>query len=173
MPMPELTPILHEDFVAAVKLLAAQIADSGWTPDFLIGIGRGGLTPAVFLSHAAGLQMLSVDYSSPVPDFSGEPLVKLAARTRAGEKLLFVDDINDTGGTINRLIAELGAAGATRENVRFATLMDNCRSAARVDYAARIIDRAVVKDWFVFPWEAVAPTATVLEDAAAVPERTA
>ncbi|MBX9795251.1 phosphoribosyltransferase [Sphingomonas sp.] len=171
--MPELTPIAHDEFVAGVRVLAAQLADSGWTPDFLIGIGRGGLTPAVFLSHAAGLKMLSVDYSSPVADFSGEPLVKLAARTRAGEKLLFVDDINDTGGTITRLRQELAAAGAVEGAVRFATLIDNCRSIARVDYAARVIDRAVVKDWFVFPWEAVAPTATVLEDAAAVPERTA
>ena len=171
--MPKLTPVAYEQFVADVRELAAAIPASGWAPDFLIGIGRGGLAPAVYLSHATGWPMLSVDYSSNVPDFSGDPLVRLARRAAAGERLLFVDDINDSGGTITRLRAELAAAGAPEGAIRFATLIDNIRSSARVEYAARAIDRAAVKDWFVFPWEAMAPTETVLEDAAAVPERTA
>ncbi len=171
--MPELTPIPQEAFVGAIHLLARQVAETGWTPSFLIGIGRGGLTPAVFLSHATGLPMLSVDYSSQVPDFAAEPLVKLARRTRQGERLLFVDDINDTGRTIVHLRSVLAGNGAVAENTRFATLIDNVRSMARVEYAARTIDRAVTKDWFVFPWEAVAPTSAILDDAVAVPERTA
>lgn len=171
--MPELTPISQGDFVDAVHVLAGQIARMDWRPSFLIGIGRGGLVPAVFLSHATGLPTLSVDYSSQVPDFAAEPLRKLARRTQQDERLLFVDDINDTGRTIVHLRQVLADAGAIAANVRFATLIDNVRSLARVDYAARVIDRAVTKDWFVFPWEAVAPTATILEDAVAVPERTA
>ncbi len=173
MPVPELTPIPQEVFVEAIHVLARQVAAAGWVPSFLIGIGRGGLTPAVFLSHAAGLPMLSIDYSSQVPDFAAEPLAKLARRTRQGDRLLFVDDINDTGRTIAHLRSVLADDGARTENIRFATLIDNIRSMARVDYAARTIDRAITKDWFVFPWEAVAPTGTILEDAAAVPERTA
>ncbi|MBX9881869.1 MAG: phosphoribosyltransferase domain-containing protein [Sphingomonas sp.] len=171
--MPKLTPVPYEAFVADVRELARAIPASGWTPDFLIGIGRGGLAPAVYLSHATGWPMLSVDYSSNVHDFSGAPLVRLAERAAAGERLLFVDDINDSGGTITRLRGELAAAGAPNGAIRFATLLDNVRSSARVEYAARQLDRSVVKDWFVFPWEAMAPTEIVLEDAAAVPERTA
>jgi hypothetical protein len=56
-------------------------------------------------------------------------------------------------------------------SIRFATLIDNVSSAERVDYSARTIDRAVTKDWFVFPWEAVAPATSLADDAAAVPER--
>lgn len=52
-------------------------------------------------------------------------------------------------------------------------LIDNVSSAERIDYRARTIDRQVTKDWFVFPWEAVAPAATIAEDAAEVPERIA
>jgi len=168
------TEIPHEDFVAAVRALALQLADDAvWKPDFIIGIGRGGLAPALYLSHASGLPMLSVDYSSGTPDFAEQPLVNLAARTRAGERLLFVDDINDSGRTIAQLRAALDAAGAAADTVRFATLIDNLSSIARVDYRARTIDRRETKDWFVFPWEAVAPAATLVEDAEAVPERTA
>ncbi len=171
--MPVFTPIPHQEFLEAIAVLAAQIGEDGWTPTYLIGVGRGGLVPAVFLSHACGLAMLSVDYSSRVEEFAGAALGKLAARTRSGDRLLFVDDINDTGGTIGQLRTTLAEEGAVEGAIRFATLIDNSRSAQRVDYRARTIDRAVTKDWFVFPWEAVAPASTLAEDAAAVPERTA
>lgn len=172
--MPTLTPIPQERFVADVLLLAdAVAADADWRPTFLIGIGRGGLVPAVYLSHATGVQTLSCDLSSHVPDFSDDVLVRLAARTRDGERLLFVDDINDSGRTIAELRRLLAAADAVPGAVRFATLLDNSVSAQRVEYRARTIDRTVTKDWFVFPWEALAPAEAITEDAAEVPERTA
>lgn len=171
--MPVFTRISHEDFVSQVLALAEQIHVDPWRPSFIIGIGRGGLAPAVYLSHATGLPMLSVDHSSEVPDFADAPLVRLAARAKGGERLLFLDDINDTGGTIAKLRKALIDAGAAPQNVRFATLIDNVGSSERVDYRARTIDRAITKDWFVFPWEAVAPQTSLDDDAAAVPERTA
>ena len=169
--MPTFTRIPHDDYVAMVLALADQVRGGAWTPSFIIGIGRGGLAPAVYLSHATGLPMLSVDHSSEVPDFADAPLVRLAARTRGGERLLLLDDINDSGATIAKLRRALAEAGAAAANLRFATLIDNIGSSQRVDYAARTIDRAATKDWFVFPWEAVAPQASLDEDAAAVPAR--
>jgi hypoxanthine phosphoribosyltransferase len=171
--MPVFADVAQEEFVAGVQAIATQLAAGSWTPAFIVGVGRGGLVPAVFLSHATGLPMLSVDHSSQVKDFADEPLVKLAARTRDGERLLFVDDINDSGRTITHLRAALAAAGAAEGAVRFATLIDNESSAEMVDYRYRTIDRRVTKDWFVFPWEAVAPAASLEEDAAAVPDRIA
>jgi len=167
------TPIEQEDFVAAIHTLAGRMAEDAWKPDFIIGVGRGGLAPAVFLSHATGLPMLSVDYSSQVKDFADEPLLKLAKRTQSGERLLFLDDINDSGRTIGHLREKLAEGGAAEGSIRFATLIDNVSSAQRVDYHARTIDRRVTKDWFIFPWEAVAPAAAIEDDAAVVPERIA
>lgn len=171
---PILTPISYADFIADVAMLSAAIrADTAWQPHFLVGIGRGGLVPCTYLSHATTLSMLSIDCSSDVAAFGDRLIVELATRTRAGEALLFVDDINDTGRTIERLQAMLRAAGAVPDAIRFAVLIDNIGSQVRVDYRARTIDRAVTKDWFVFPWEAVAPTAAIVHDALLVPERTA
>jgi uncharacterized protein len=171
---PVLTPISYADFIADIDALAQAIrADAAWQPDFLVGIGRGGLVPCTYLSHATGLAMLSVDYSSGVPAFADQLVVELAARTRGGETLLFVDDINDSGGTIERIRHTLRDAGAVDTAIRFGVLIDNVESMARVDYWSRTIDRAVTKDWFVFPWEAMAPTSTVVHDALLVPERTA
>jgi uncharacterized protein len=167
------THIPQGQFVADIRVLAERIAGDGWRPDYLIGIGRGGLVPAVFLSHATGLPMLSVDFSSQAPDFADEPLRRLACRTQDGDRLLLVDDINDSGRTIAQLRGRLAEEGAVAGHVRFATLIDNVSSAERVEYHARTIDRRETKDWFIFPWEAVAPDVAIAADAAAVPERIA
>ena len=168
------THIPQAQFVADILTLAGKLeADAAWRATFIIGVGRGGLVPAVYLSHATGLPMLSVDFSSHVVDFADAPLVRLAARTRTGERLLFLDDINDSGRTIANLRGALADAEAQPGGIRFATLMDNVRSTQRVEYHARTIDRSVTKDWFIFPWEAVAPDAAIVEDAGQVPERIA
>ena len=86
--MPTFTPIPHDAFEAQVKVLAADIIDSGWTPSFIIGIGRGGLAPAVYLSHRLGLPLVSIDHSTRIAQFGEELVAVLAGRTRAGEHLV-------------------------------------------------------------------------------------
>jgi hypoxanthine phosphoribosyltransferase len=169
--MTNLANIAQPEFLTAIHYLVNRVREDGWLPTSIIGIGRGGLVPAVYMSHASGVPMLSVDYSSHDPDFSAELLVRLARRSAGGARLLFVDDINDSGKSIGDLRAALAAAGAVADNIRFAVLIDNVISAQRVDYRFRTIDRSQNKDWFVFPWESVAPVATIVGDAAVVPER--
>lgn len=165
---PVLTFISHDQFLADVRSLATAVAadPADWLPTLIVGVGRGGLVPAVYLSHATGIPMLSCDMSHP-----GGMLDRLAQRSQAGELLLFVDDINDSGRTIGLIRNWLVDEGAEAAAVRFATLLDNEVSAERVEYRARSIDRRVVKDWFVFPWEALASHEALTRDAAEVPER--
>jgi hypoxanthine phosphoribosyltransferase len=117
--------------------------------------------------------LLSVDHSSGVPGFAEELLGKLAAATRDGTQILLVDDINDSGRTIDTLRNIFVTRGGVAPNLRVAVLIDNVRSSARVDYRARMIDRSDDKRWFVFPWEAMADRATLVEEAGEVPERLA
>ncbi|MDX3899758.1 MAG: phosphoribosyltransferase domain-containing protein [Sphingobium sp.] len=170
---PELHYIADEAFLAEIKTVAQQIMTDIWRPDFVIGIGRGGLVPAVYISHRINLPMLSIDHSSKVPGFADELLAKVAAKSALGVRLLFIDDINDSGGTIDyirRLLTDNGCDGA---NLRFAVLINNSRSRASVDYWAQMIDRDMDKRWFVFPWEAVGEMDAIVEEALSVPERLA
>jgi hypoxanthine phosphoribosyltransferase len=169
---PTLNYISHEDFLRDIEGVAQRIEQGGWRPDFLVGIGRGGLAPAAYLSHRLDVPLLSVDHSSKVSGFADELLVKLAALLAEGKRVLFVDDINDSGSTINYLREAVLRHGDTG-GLRFAVLIDNRRSLATVDYRARTIDRSVNKDWFVFPWEAVAMRSTLVQEAREVPERLA
>jgi len=170
---PTLYYLPYEDFLADLEAVAAQVEGDSWRPDFLVGIGRGGLVPAAYLSHRTGIAMLSVDHSSGEPGFAGELLDKLAAKIRAGRRILIVDDINDSGATIAHLRAAIEAKCGDGAGLRVAVLVDNVSSKARTDYRGTRIDRSSDKRWFVFPWEAVAPPATLFVEAAEVPERLA
>ncbi len=170
---PVLNYIAYEDFLAKVRGLSRLVAADNWQPDYIIGIGRGGLVPAVYISHELQVPMLSIDHSSKVPGFADELLGTVAGKSIDGTRLLFVDDINDSGGTIVYIRKLLADFGCNKENLRFAVLMDNSRSQARVDYAAECIDRAQDKRWFVFPWEAVMTAERLAEEAQAIPERLA
>jgi uncharacterized protein len=163
---PALLYIDQTQFIDDVRTLARFLRSSDWQPDFIVGIGRGGLVPAVFLSHATGIALLSVDHSSKVPTFGDELLTKLADKTNVGERLLIVDDINDSGKTLQYLKAAFLEAGGIAASLRVAVLIDNIRSIETVDYRARTIDREQEPRWFVFPWEAMAETEKMLVDAA-------
>ena len=170
---PRLSYIAYERFVADVQAIAQALEAGAWTPDFIVGVGRGGLVPGAYLSHRTGIPMLSVDYSSKISGFADELLVKLAKMSVAGQRILFVDDINDSGATLVHLRGSILDHGGVAENQRFAVLIDNRRSKATVEYSSRSIDRNVDKDWYVFPWESVAPSAALVEEALAAPERLA
>ena len=173
MSEPELSPVAYSEFVADLHAIADALAADDWQPDHIVGIGRGGLVPGAYLSHRTGISLLSVDFSSGVPAFADELIQKLATATRGGQKILLVDDINDSGRTIVALQRNLGEQGGELDNVRVAVLIDSLRSVAQVHYRSRTIDRTEDKRWFVFPWEAMAERATLIEEAEAVPERLA
>ncbi|HEY7809248.1 MAG TPA: phosphoribosyltransferase family protein [Allosphingosinicella sp.] len=173
MPEPEFLYLSHERFLEEVETIAALVEADSWRPDFLIGIGRGGLVPAAFLSHRLALPLLTVDHSTGEPGFGEELLAKLAAKIATGARMLIVDDINDSGGTITYLRAAIEAKIDDPSRLRVAVLIHNIRSQALAEYHGSEIDRDADKRWYVFPWEALASRATLSADAAAVPERIA
>ncbi len=108
-----------------------------------------------------------------MPGFADELLGKVAEKSRDGTRLLVVDDINDSGGTIEYIRRLLAAVGCEAGNLRFAVLISNSRSKVSVDYWSRTIDRNEDKRWFVFPWEAMGTRDTIKGEALSVPERLA
>jgi xanthine phosphoribosyltransferase len=170
---PELFYVPYQRFLGDIETLARRLEADSWNPAFLVGVGRGGLVPAAYLSHRTDIPMLSVDHSSGEASFADELLGKLAAKSRAGTRILIVDDINDSGSTIAHLRSAIERQGGIKDRVRVAVLVNNIRSKAKAEYSAGDIDREVDKRWFVFPWEAVAKPKTLIDEALSVPERLA
>jgi hypoxanthine phosphoribosyltransferase len=149
-----------DELNALTATIARKITLSGWVPDRIVGIGRGGLTTAVMLSHYFKVPMTSLDVALRDGDEVGpESNCWLPEDAAAGKKILIVDDINDTGATINWIKQDWDSS--VREcltwgdGIRIATLFDklSSKSELKVSYTAEEIGEANEKVWIVFPYE--------------------
>jgi hypoxanthine phosphoribosyltransferase len=144
-----------EAYGAGVRELAQAVADSGFVPDVVLGIARGGLIPAGSLAYAIdckNLFTLSVEFYTGVDSRRDVPVMLppiLDASDLDETSVLIVDDVADTGKTLE-LVAEF-CAGHVRES-RTAVLYEKPQSVIRCDYVWRRTDR-----WINFPWSTQPP----------------
>jgi len=132
-----------------------QLQNDAWQPDYVVGITRGGLTPANLISQylAVPMQTLKVSLRGEEPDCESNFWMQEDASR--GLNILIVDDINDSGATLNWIRKDWGEQIAWHDNVRVAVLYDNesSESCHSPDYSAVDINKASDPCWIVFPWE--------------------
>ena len=115
----------------------------------IVGIARGGLIPAVILSHALKLPLTSVDYSSP--DGAGDDKrldYHLPSSFPADNSILVVDDISDTGRTLLE-VKEFYTLRGYR--VHTAALLYKELDNTPPDFYGVAIGHDA--PWIAFPWE--------------------
>jgi len=146
----------------AVLDISRQMFNHNWVPDYIVGITRGGLIPANLLSQYTGIKMHTLNVSLRDGD-GGESNLWMAEDAFKNKKILIVDDINDTGTTIN-WIKEDWPSGCFPDNekwkhiwgdnVRFAVLTHNQASDFKdPDYSVWTVNKAEDDCWLVYPWE--------------------
>lgn len=136
----------HEVEKAVAALANALRRD--YNPDVIVGIARGGLIPAVRLSHLLGdkmLRIIHVKYYKGVNLRREEPEL-LADVGKLEGKVLVVDDVADTGTTLEFVVRHLKERGA--KEVRIATIAWKPHSRIKPDFCIFETDK-----WIVFPWE--------------------
>ena len=139
-----------ETFGDASRELAVLIARSGYEPDMILAIARGGLMPAGALGYALGVKntyTLNVEYYSGVNERLPIPIMLPPVPSMVdmrNARVLIVDDVADTGHTL-KLVNEF-CQGQVRES-RIAVLYEKPHSIVKCDYAWRRTDK-----WINFPW---------------------
>ena len=176
------TRLSWRDTERLTQQVCRQITRSGWLPDMVVAVTRGGAVPGVMISQYLDVPMQPLrvslrqhtDCESNLwlaeqafgvnrPDETGISGARWDPALR--QNILIVDDINDSGATFNWIMADWQASCFPRETetwqtvwnhtTRFAVLFDNLASSANVemDYAGREINKAEQDVWIEFPWE--------------------
>jgi len=140
-----------------------QMSAQNWKPDYVVGLTRGGLLPAMLISSYLDIPMETLRVS--LRDHADtESNCWMAEDAFDGKNILIVDDISDSGETLNwiRDDWESGCRPGSdkwhtvwNDTVRVATLYDNqaSESTIDVDYTANIINKIDDDVWVIFPWE--------------------
>jgi hypoxanthine phosphoribosyltransferase len=161
------TVITFSTFKTLIAKICRDITISGWKPDYVVGITRGGLLPAVMISHYLKVpcNTLNVSLRDGVETESNLWMAEDAfGYTDTPKNILIVDDINDTGATINWIIKDWQGSCLSNDerwktvwnnNVRFATVVENLASESivKIDYTAHEINKAENDIWIEFPYE--------------------
>jgi hypoxanthine phosphoribosyltransferase len=149
-PLLEHEVLTYDMFGRAVRELGLSIHDSGYEPDWLVAIARGGLVIGGALAHALGhknIATVNVEFYTGIDERLDVPVELppvLDLDDLANRKVLVVDDVADTGETLKLVLEKCTPAV---EDVRAAVLYEKPRSVIRSDYVWRRTDR-----WIDFPW---------------------
>lgn len=144
-----------EGLGAATEDLAHEVVDSGFRPEILIAVARGGMLLAGSLTYALGVKLtdaINVEFYTDVNSTLPDPVLlapMLDTKAIAGKQLLIVDDVADSGRTLGLVIKLLRGFGA---EVRSAVLYAKPSTIVEPDYVWKRTDK-----WIVFPWSAKPP----------------
>lgn len=144
-----------ETFGRAARELAQEVVDSGYEPEVVVAVARGGLPAGGAVAYALGTKAvgaLNVEFYTGVDERLPDPvmlppLLDTAAMT--GLRALVVDDVADTGETL-ALVESFMRQHCSE--VRTAVLYAKPGSRIVPDYAWK---RTSV--WVTFPWSAQPP----------------
>jgi uncharacterized protein len=148
--------------------LADRVRAADHLPDTLVGLTRGGWVPTRLLSDRLGVKRLvSVRAQHWGVTATRDGVASLSEGLSgpvAGERVLIVDDITDTGESLRLAVDHVTAARPTR--VETATLLHIGHSQFVPTYFAEEIPRDAWV-WVVFPWNYWEDLAALAEKAAA------
>jgi hypoxanthine phosphoribosyltransferase len=147
--------LTYELFGTSVRDLAQQVVDSGYEPDLILSIARGGLGLGMGLGYALDVKNLSavnVEFYTGIDQRLDVPIMlppTPAAVDLAGLKILIADDVADTGKTLE--VVRDFVADQVAE-ARTAVIYEKPWTVIRPEYVWRRTEA-----WIDFPWSTAPP----------------
>ena len=144
-------------FGVASRELAIQVAESGYEPDIILAIARGGLLSAGALGYALSVKntyTMNVEFYTGVNERLAVPMILPPVPSLVDlkdSKVLIVDDVADTGHTLKHVLEFCKGQLA---DTRLAVLYEKSQSIVKCDYVWKYTD-----EWINFPWSDKDPVA--------------
>ena len=130
--------------------LAQRIKKSGFNPEVIVGVSRGGWPPARIMSdllensHVANMR---VEFYKDIGVRSKKPRITQPVTAEVtGKRVLVVDDVSDTGHSLKAVANHLEQKKA--KAVKVCTIYMKPHSIFKPDFFAKTTSK-----WIIFPWE--------------------
>jgi hypoxanthine phosphoribosyltransferase len=143
---------------------AIKIRQSGFRPDLIVGVSRGGWTPGRVLSdllansHTANIK---IEFYVGIDKTASKPIVTQPISENISKKrILIVDDVADTGESLIVALDHVRELGAGE--VKTATIYHKPHSKFKPDFFAETTSK-----WIIFPWERLEATKLLIHEAKA------
>ncbi len=133
------------------RILARKIKASGYMPDLIVTIGRGGYVPGRLISDFLlfnDLTSMKIEHYTRAADMREVARIKFPIPVDiTGKKILVIDDVTDTGETLNLALDYI--LNLKPESVRTAVLQHKTCSGFMPDFYAQKI---LKWRWIIYPW---------------------
>lgn len=155
--------LLHltwDDVQSLAEEVAEKVNESGFRPDVIVAVSRGGFDPARILCDQLSvmrLASLQIEYYEGVNRTRGAPKIVFPLNADVtGHDVLVVDDVSDTGSSLREAREHVASRGACE--VRVGTLHVKPWTTFMPDYYASEVDA-----WIVYPWETLESVKSIAE----------
>ena len=150
-------------------LLVRQVKDAGYRPDVVIAIARGGYVPARLVCDFLDIyDLTSVRISHYTAGSSKDETARLSSPLCVeikGLRVLLVDDITDTGDTIEVALQHIRESGPAE--IKTAVLQHKKQSTLQPDFYAKTL---IKWRWIIYPWAVVEDVGGFLRAMPVLPE---
>ena len=130
--------------------LSGKIQKTGFKPDVIVGVARGGWVPARILSDLlsnTNVASVRAEFYTAIAETKCEPMMTQSVSVSVAEKMvLVVDEVADTGKTLKLIKDHVVEQGASQ--VKTAAVYSKPWSVFIPDYYEK-----ESSSWIVFPWE--------------------
>ena len=161
MPISFVAPSWDQVYDMLIEL-AKRVKDSGFRPDLIVGVCRGGWAPARVMSDLlenANTASIRIEFYLAPGVTARKPVISQAIMVPVkGANVLVVDDVSDTGESLKVAVEHLDVCGARA--IKTATLYYKPQSIFKPDFFM-----VQTEQWIIFPWERLENTRRLLNEA--------
>jgi uncharacterized protein len=133
------------------KILSRRIRASGYMPDLIVAIGRGGYVPGRLISDFLlfnDLTSMKIEHYARAADMRAEAKIRFPISVDiTGKKVLVVDDLTDTGETLSLAVDYVWSLKPA--DVRTAVLQRKTCSTFVPDF---YVQKIIKWRWVIYPW---------------------
>lgn len=149
-------PYTFEDFIKHTGSIVSQIEESGTKFDYVMGVYRGGVIPAMHIAYKLGIPCQFIKWQIRDGNTDVEKIFPLASDIHIGNRVLLVDDISDSGKTFSEINGSIHSqfsawVGPPAGYLKTASLVVKQGTEFEPNYSGMVVSKD--SPWLDFWWE--------------------